>query len=721
MTQLELGLATPPDPVSGVDLTDVSCVLALLDAWQAHGWVQQLDVRFARFLHGHRPEASGLLLLAAALTSHQLGRGHVCLDLRAALQQPRHVLNLPPERRVATDDEMPPTPAEALAHVSFDTWRAALHHDVVSDGSRVAPLVFDGARLYLYRYWQYEQQVGLGIGQRLAAEGQGGVSAGQVRGIVDALFGAAPPDDAPDWQRMACALAARVRFSVITGGPGTGKTTTVVRLLALLQALHFQAHGAASRPLRIRLAAPTGKAAARLSESIAGKVDALPFHALPGGANLAPAIPTQVSTLHRLLGGRPYTQRRRYHADEPLPLDVLVIDEASMVSLSDMADVVAAMPPAGRLILIGDKDQLSSVEAGSVLGELCRRATKGHYLPETANWLEAATGMSLPADVVDPSGKPLDQAVAMLRHSHRFGRDSGIGRLAGAVNAGDEDAALRLLDAHAPDVNALRIAGPDDDAFSRLLIHGSATATPMNGSGSTLLPPATAEPESGSRRQGYGHYLSLVANVPAANDPAAFDQWAEAVLAAHRSCQLLCVLRHGPWGVDGLNAAAARILHERRLIPSQAGWYAGRPVMVTRNNPALRLANGDIGVVLPYPVQAGQGLADEGEQELALRVAFPAADGVGLRWFAPNRLDDVQTVYALTVHKSQGSEFDHAILILPPAPTPVLTRELLYTGITRASRWFTLVNPGPPSLLRHAIRQRVYRSGGLGELLDALR
>lgn len=711
MTQLELGLATAPDSASGIDLSDVSCVLALLDAWQAHGWVQQLDVRFARFLHGHQQEASGLLLLAAALTSHQLGRGHVCLDLRAALHQPHHVLNLPPERRVPTDDEMPPTPAEALAHVSFDAWRAALHHDAVSDGSRVAPLVFDGARLYLYRYWQYEQQVGLGIGQRLAAGAGGGVSADRVRAIVDALFGAAPKDDAPDWQRMACALAARVRFSVITGGPGTGKTTTVVRLLALLQALHFQSHGAASRPLRIRLAAPTGKAAARLSESIAGKVDALPFHALPGGVNLASAIPTQVSTLHRLLGGRPYTQRRRYHADEPLPLDVLVIDEASMVSLSDMADVVAAMPPAGRLILIGDKDQLSSVEAGAVLGELCRRATKGHYLPKAATWLEAATGMSLPADVVDPSGKPLDQAVAMLRHSHRFGRDSGIGRLAAAVNAGDEDAALRLLDAQAPDLDALRIAGPNDDAFSRLLIHGSAAGMPVKTTDGS-------KPES--RRHGYGHYLGLVANVPTTSDPAAFDQWAMDVLAAHRSSQLLCVLRHGLWGVDGLNAAAARILHERGLIPSQTGWYAGRPVMVTRNNPALRLANGDIGVVLPYPVEQGQGLA-AGEQELTLRVAFPAADGVGLRWFAPNRLDDVQTVYALTVHKSQGSEFDHAILVLPPAPTPVLTRELLYTGITRASRWFTLVNPGPASLLRHAIKQRVYRSGGLGELLDTLR
>ena len=191
------------------------------------------------------------------------------------------------------------------------------------------------------------------------------------------------------------------------------------------------------------------------------------------------------------------------------------------------------------------------------------------------------------------------------------------------------------------------------------------------------------------------------------------DQWAAAVLQAHKSCQFLCVVRNGPWGVEEMNTVIARALHEQDLIPSLHGWYAGRPVMVTRNNPALRLANGDIGVTLPYP--------DDSRQGYVLRVAFQDGEGQGIRWFSPNRLEDVETVYALTVHKSQGSEFNHAVLVLPSTPSPVLTRELLYTGITRASAAFTLVNPGTKALLRHAVRRRVHRSGGLGELLISAR
>ena len=684
--QLELGLGLIADstPSTGrhPGLRDATAVLQLLDDWHAAGWLQQLDVRFARFLYAEQPAVSGLLLLAAALASHQLGRGHVCLDLAATLKGPGQVLNLPPERQSSSPEAPLVTPAELLGALSLSDWEEALHTDVVSDGRRVTPLVYDEGRLYLYRYWRHEQNVAGGVAARVRAAGAAGEpDAKSVNGILDVLFG--PPASGVDWQRLACALAARRRFAIVTGGPGTGKTTTVVRLLALLQALNAQraATQAPVAPLRIQLAAPTGKAAARLSESIAAKVDELPLERLPGGTALAAAIPTHVATLHRLLGGRPHVQTRRYNADNPLPLDVLVIDEASMVSLSDMAHVMAALPPQAQLVLIGDKDQLSSVEAGAVLGELCRRAEQGHYLPATASWLEQATGMRVPADFVDPDGTALDQAVAMLRASHRFGEDSGIGRLAFAVNEGREDEALALLASGMPDLAQLHIDNTEEPRFSRLITDG------------------------------YGRYLTLAAQVPVSDDPAEFDQWATTVLRAHRSFQILCVLRAGPWGVHGLNASIARQLHASGLIPSSAGWYAGRPVMVTRNNPALRLTNGDIGVALPYPAKTSSGRT--------LRVAFLEGDTV--RWFAPNRLDDVETVYALTVHKSQGSEFHYAVLVLPSSPTPVLTRELVYTGITRASQRFTLVNPGSPGLLQMAIRQRVYRSGGLGDVLDALR
>ena len=705
MNQLDLGFGADytdrPGRVAHPALADAEGVLNLLRRWQDAGWLQALDTRFAIFLHQQCPEASGLLLLAAALASHQLARGHVCLDLGATLARPAKVLDLPPERLGDEIDALDITPAVLLEKVSIQDWESALHPQLVSDGSRVAPLLYDKGRLYLYRYWQYERKVAHGVAARLRPADETPVPAVRVARILNVLFGTPDPAE-PDWQRIACALAVRSRFSVITGGPGTGKTTTVIRLLALLQALHFEQaanSGMSSVPgLRIRLAAPTGKAAARLTESIAGRIESLPFDALPGGRRLADTIPAQVTTLHALLGKRPHSRKQKFNADQPLPLDVLVIDESSMVSLSDMADVMDALPEHARLVLIGDKDQLASVEAGAVLGELCRRAEGGHYPPDLAQWLHAATGIPLPSEFVHADGGALDQTVAMLRLSYRFDKESGIGRLAQAVNMGDAESALELLASPPADLAYLQGVAQQDDAFRRCLVEGSADGRHEG---------AAAE------RRGLRHFLEIVKAGPPAPDPAAHDAWALQVLQAHRSCQVLCVLREGHWGVKGLNLVLAKMLRDLDLIPAANGWYPGRPVMVTRNNWSLGLANGDIGIVLPYP-------AGEGEPPL-LKVAFSAGDGRSVRWFAPNRLDDVETVYALTVHKSQGSEFDHAVVILPPAATPVLTRELLYTGITRASRWFTLINPGTHGLVRHTIQERVYRSGGLGELLHALR
>lgn len=671
-------------------------VLHWLEGWYAAGWLRLLDLEFARFLYRERPDADGRALLLAALVSHQLGRGHVCLDLDAAQRGPERVLNLPPAEEVRppigvqqdTLPEPPISPAELLTRLAPQNW-AALAGNIISDGSVPAPLVHEAGRFYLYRYWRYEWLVAEGVAHRLVVlPGQLLPEAESVKALLTALFGPPAQQHSIDWQRLACALAARQRFAVITGGPGTGKTTTVVRLLALLQALTLDTYRQASagarnsdwQPLRIRLAAPTGKAAARLGESIRSKVGELPLDRL-GGGSLHGTIPTEVVTLHRLLGARPHVRKRRYNADNLLPLDVLVVDEASMVSLSDMADLFAALPAHARLILIGDKDQLSSVEAGSVLGELCQRAAGGHYVQEVVEWLSNTTGQAVPDELQDAAGRPLDQAVAMLRFSHRFGDSSGIGRLALAVNSGDVSAVKSLL------------AVPPHDL-------------------SYLEPGRKAEElDAGIVVEGYGQYLAKINGATQVEDPVLRDAWALDVLRAHRRFQVLCVVRHGPWGVAGLNAAIARTLHSRGMIPSTSGWYAGRPIMVTRNNPALRLTNGDIGLALPLPAPDGG---------TVLRVAFADGEGEGVRWFSPNRLDDVETVYALTVHKSQGSEFEHAVLALPSAPTPVLSRELLYTGITRASRRFTLVNPGGESLLELAVQQRVHRSSGLGDLISRL-
>ena len=691
---------------------DTRRMLAVLDQWVERGWLRALDAGFARFLWTEEPQTPPLLVLAAALASHQLGRGHVCLDLQATLDDPTFALSLPPDGPQAlTAAEPPQAPAEVLAGVNLARWLAALDQPaLVGADAGNTPLVLVGTRLYLRRYWQYEQDVRAGIERRLAASAQmeASLQAGSARTALDVLF---PPRSADatgaDWQKLACALTARSAFSIITGGPGTGKTTTVVRLLALLQTLALD--GIANplrpaRPLRIRLAAPTGKAAARLNESIAGAVEQLPVDALPNGAAVREAIPTVVTTLHRVLGTRPDSRRFRHDASNPLPVDVLVIDEASMVDLEMMAAVLDALPASARLILLGDKDQLASVEAGAVLGELCQRAGEGHYTPATRDWLLAATGERIEEAMLDEQGTALDQSIAMLRHSHRFSAQSGIGQLATLVNTGDAAAVARIWTHGHADLALLVCSATDDASFKALVIDGYGGASDASASAQLF----GANGELGRPRYGYRHYLETMrTQQPDRYDaPEAFDVWARAVLKAHGEFQLLCALRRGPWGVEGLNKRIARLLQEDGLIAMRGEWYPGRPVLVTRNDYELGLMNGDIGITLEVP-----GTTDENP---VLRVAFPAADGTGgIKWVLPSRLQAVETVLALTVHKSQGSEFMHAALVLPDTFSPILSRELVYTGITRARAFLTLAIPQGKPVLEQAVCAKVQRASGL--------
>lgn len=676
-------------------LTDPTTVRALMARWSQHGWLRVLDAAFADFLADEAPDAPPLLLLAAALASHQLGRGHPCLDLEQTLADPGFALSLPPEgdaARADADADLPPLPAAVLAPVSLADWLAALGHpQLVGEGAGSTPLVRVGSRLYLRRYWQYEQSVRAGIEARSATPLD--LSDDVLRASLAQLF---PPDPAlpqPDWQKVACALAARSAFAILTGGPGTGKTTTVVRLLAVLQSMALAEP--AGRALRIRLAAPTGKAAARLNASIAGAVDRLNLAGLCQGDALRAAIPREVTTLHRLLGTRPDTRHFRHHAGNPLPVDALVIDEASMVDLEMMAAVLDALPPGARLILLGDKDQLASVEAGAVLGQLCSRAEAAHYTQATVDWL-ARFGAPVAEQFVDPSGSPLDQGITMLRHSYRFDVHSGIGQLAKAVNAGEVDALHSAWAKGHADIARVDLAASGTAALQRLVAEGSSSRAPAG-------QPMADTPV------GYRHYLEILRDTrpqPGAGQ-AETDDWARRVLAAHSRFQLLCALRRGAWGVDGLNLQIATWLCAEGLIPRAEGWYSGRPVLVTRNDYSLGLMNGDIGITLE--LHTIEGSSD-------LRVAFPIINGSdGIKWVKPSRLQAVETVYALTVHKSQGSEFEHAALVLPDRINPILTRELVYTGITRAKRWFSLIEAGNPAVLEQAVQRRVLRVSGLME------
>jgi len=695
-----------------------------LRAWTDAGWLRELDIAFADFIApvdaGEAVDGS-LVHLAAALLSHQVGRGQIRLDLAATLTDVARALDLPPEggrprTRSAEEGPAPPLPTELLAGVTVSAWLTALQaHPAVGEGAGSTPLVLQAERLLLRRHWQCEQAIQQGILARLekplqtqqlsVSEGSQALTdeddldhpsrQAALRQALDVLFPAASAakplagddgaDQEPDWQKIACALAARQAFAVITGGPGTGKTTTVVKLLAVLQHLALQATATPPRPLRIRLAAPTGKAAARLAESIAKARDGLTLDSLPCGSALQAALPTDVSTLHRLLGVKPGSRHFRHNARQPLPLDLLVIDEASMVDLEMMAAVLAALPPRARLVLLGDKDQLASVEAGAVLGTLCERADGGHYTPATRAWVQQATGQDPGDAMTNPEGRPIDQAIVKLRKSHRFGEASGIGRLAQAVNAGQVEQAQHLLTQGLPDLELITL-DPRGQALSRLAL-------------------ATG---SGWRST----FAVIHQQRPQASAPlSAFDAWAQQVLKAAGRFQLLCAVRGGPQGVEAVNRRIAQALAAEGLIPNAEGWYLGRPVMVTRNDYGLGLMNGDVGLTLLAPgtlvreqlQSSAQRSAEADTAPIAgaleassapptLRVAFPDGRG-GIRWVPPSRLPAVETVFAMTVHKSQGSEFDHVALVLPEHPSPVLTRELVYTAITRAKQRFTLALP----------------------------
>ena len=680
-----------------------SAMLELLGAWVGLGWLRALDHSFAAFLHEQVPDAPPLLLLGAALVSHQLGRGHVCLDLESTLADPGRSLSLPPDGML---EGAAAGPGDVLRGLTRDAWVAALSHPaLVAAGAGDTPLVLAGGRLYLRRFWACEQRIAAAIQGCLdeSSVQRAGVQAKWANLWLNRLFGPPRPDTV-NWQRVACALATGGRFTVITGGPGTGKTTTVVRLLALLQALQREA--GIAQPLRIRMAAPTGKAAARLSAAVSGAVNDLPLPADAVGDAIRASIPVEVGTVHRLLGSRPGTRQFRYRSGHPLALDVLVVDEASMIDLELMTAVFQALPPQARLILLGDRDQLASVEAGAVLGEICTRASDGHYSAATADWLQSVSGERIPPTMLDARGEALDQHIVMLRKSYRFDAHSAIGRLARAVNVGDATEARAILHGEGmlPDLALQTLDEAGAQGLERGLIHGgSERFQPVGGRG---------------RPAGHAAYLRrMIEQDPGdAADPEAVAVWAEAVLGAQAGFQLLCAVRRGPWGVEQMNRRVEAALRTEGLISDRGIWYAGRPVMVTANDYGLGLMNGDIGVTLNVPQRDA-----EGGMARALRVAFPAADGGSrVRLLQPSRLNAVETVYAMTVHKAQGSEFDHAALLLPDREVPVLTRELLYTAITRARRWFTLIEPAA-GVLEQAVQRRVIRGSGLGDALRGRR
>ncbi|MCA3782651.1 MAG: AAA family ATPase [Burkholderia sp.] len=705
---------------------------------------------------------------AAFATSRATAGGHVCVALGALAQ-----------RYEAPLDEVRAALA-ASGVVAFGT---------LARGDE-RPLIVDRHdHLYLSRYFDYERRLADAlVAQAGAAVPDEGLSPDRLRDSLSRYFG--PATGEVDWQRVAAIVALTGRVTIVSGGPGTGKTTTVVGVLACL----LDAHPG----LRVALAAPTGKAAQRMQEALHARAGDLP-------PELAARLPDTSYTLHRLLGGGG-AAGFRHHQDNPLPYDLIVVDEASMIDVALAAHLLDALAPGARLVLLGDKDQLAAVEAGAVFAELSARPTftaaartriaqalgiddasfaaalpvpddaaparvpaagpaaaevRAPTLPlpsafasvsrkpasrpkadprqaslfddepqddegssagtaspslaapvpadiggtvtagDTPAWIEvdelawlddvelppfdaddvalasvtaaalASTGEAAAASAITPAPAPLADCVVWLERNYRFGLDSPIGRLSLAIRSGDVQAALDAL--------------PADDA---------AAASFHDDAGDTL---ASSTVERLARR--FGAYLDALRDALAAPVPDPLP-----LFDALNRFRILCATRSGSRGAEHVNALVAAHVRHAARVPLAVGahWFTGRPIMVTRNDYALGLFNGDIGIALP-------------DAHGVLRVWFRRADGTA-RAVSPAALPPHETAFALTVHKSQGSEFDEAALVLPASFGRVLTRELVYTAVTRARTRVQVI--GPRRVLAQAVATRTQRDSGLAARVD---
>ncbi|MGI8612791.1 MAG: exodeoxyribonuclease V subunit alpha [Nocardioidaceae bacterium] len=617
-----------PDEGDAFDVRLALRATGLLRVFNAACVLSAADVHVAQRLARLGHESDERVLLAAALAVRGVRLGSVCVDLSTA----RETVTAEDDARRDVDALPWPEPGDWLSACGGS---ALVAHAELSAPERTGhPLRLVGALLYLDRYWRQEQLVREELDAR-ASRAVPPVDADALRDELVRLF----PGRGPDRQRLAAAMAALRSVTVVAGGPGTGKTTTVARIIELLRTL-------SDPPPRIALAAPTGKAAARLIEAVHEEAQAR-------GLDLADL---SASTVHRLLGRKPGSRSRfRHDRHDRLPYDVVVVDETSMVSLTLMSRLVEAVRPEARLVLVGDPEQLASVEAGAVLGDLVERpAPTGATIPPQL-------GQVVPADVGDADPAALRNGVVRLTVTHRYG--AAIGELAAAIRETDEDRVLTLLRAGGPSVSYVE--------------------TPPDG---TL-----AAGQLGALRD------DVVDAARALTELADADQAREAIEALGRH-RLLCAHRRGPYGVARWTEQVERWLADALGRPAAGKWYRGQPLLVTANDYDVELFNGDTGVVV-----------DGGER--GLLAAFGRGSKPAL--LSPSRLSAVLTVHAMTVHRAQGSQFDRATLLLPAADSRVLTRELFYTAVTRAQTHVRVI--GSEAAVRRAVSRRVARASGLRE------
>ncbi|MCP4750032.1 MAG: exodeoxyribonuclease V subunit alpha [Proteobacteria bacterium] len=579
-----------------------------------------LDRHFAGFMLKLAKNDSPELYLASGLLCRQTDQGNVCLDLPSYAGR-SFSWSLGDRERTLTLPRLP-------------EWIDALKRcSVVGKPGQRKPLILEEtggqARLYLLRYWNYEHDLAGYIKSSLGRP-VGEIDRTLLEQGLNRLFPTGSGET--DWQREAARTALTRKFSVVSGGPGTGKTSTVIKIMVLLLE---QAEGGGSD---LALAAPTGKAATRLKESI---VDAKKRLGSQCSQEILDRIPEETFTLHRLLRNIKNSPYFRFNKDRPLPYQCVIVDEASMVDLALMCKLVEALTPDTRLILLGDNNQLSSVEAGSVLGDICAALDP-----------EGSSGGA------DPGG-----AVVNLKKSYRFKQEEGIGKLSSLVNGGQGRKSLDLLlERGSPEIGWTPL--PEPGELKRYLR-------------SQVLPI-------------YSRYFQA--------------ESAQEAFRIFGSFAVLCALRNGPYGATNINYLLERLLIEEGLVKPDTRWYPGRPIMVTRNDYNLQLFNGDIGMIHTDDLDDNR-----------LKAHFETSGGE-LRKVVPSWLSEHETAFAMTVHKSQGSEFDKVVLVLPDRDSPVLTRELIYTGITRTKEEVEIW--GEDRVFVKAVGKKIERSSGLKDALS---
>lgn len=591
-------------------------IVEKLEKWKKSGFISALEVEFTRFLLQISPEENENVLLAAAACVYAQSNGHVCLDFQK------------------WDDEFlfnePGTDIKITERLKSDCISALEKSVLVSSGKELQPLALEGERLYLHRFWKFEEELTEWINKKSSVLND---IAEEEKKALRSLLVPKGVLFETNWQHLAVMLSFMKDLVVISGGPGTGKTYTVLNIIAA----HKIAN--AGKSYRIALAAPTGKAARRLMDSIEeGKEKLSKEH------QSEIDISDSALTVHKLLGANFRGSQFKYNEQNKLPYDMVVIDEASMLDITMWVRLIRAIGITTKLVVLGDKDQLASVEAGSILGDICGGTNT--FSPEIADHVAGINGMEVPTTKVEPA---INDCVVFLTKSYRFGEESGIGNFAQAVNNSDAKQAISILeDPNFGDVNWLQ------PTVKNLEMVVSEYAV-----------------------EHYKDYISIE----------------EERLEASNRKKILCALRRSDFGIEAFNARIEHKIRQNLNLLTSREWYQGRIVMATRNDAVLKIRNGEIGI---YEEGRPGNIKFEGEQAIKI---------------SSTRLKEYEPAFSITIHKSQGSEFDEVAIILPSQINSILSKEILYTAVTRARRNTLII--ATEEILKKTIERSVSRNSGV--------